>query len=108
MPGWSATSPASWSTSPRAKSWCGISAPADRFREDQIAEGDKVATRYTGTWTHRGEFMGIPPTGKDVTVTRIEILRIADGKFVEHWESFDQLGLLQQLGAIPAPGQAGG
>ncbi len=74
--------------------------------EDMIAEGDKVATRKTFHGTHQGEFMGIPPTGKQVTFTGIHIFRIAGGKVAEHWLEVDTLGLLQQLGAIPAPGQA--
>lgn len=75
--------------------------------EDQIAEGDKVALRMTFRGTHQGEFQGIPPTGKPITVSAIVIDRIVDGKLVEHWSQFDALGMLQQLGAIPAPGQGG-
>ena len=69
--------------------------------EDMIAEGDKVVVRWTGTGTHRGEFMGIPATGNKVTVTGIGIDRLVDGKIVEHWEQFDTMGMMQQLGAIP-------
>ncbi len=76
--------------------------------DDVIAEGDRVVTRLTERGTHQGEFMGIPPTGRQVAYTSISIDRIADGKIVEHWVNFDALGLLQQLGAIPAPGQGGG
>ena len=72
--------------------------------EDQVAEGDKVVTRYTARGTHLGPFMGIPPTGKHITVTGIGIIRVADGKIVEEWANGDNLGLLQQLGVIPAPG----
>jgi steroid delta-isomerase-like uncharacterized protein len=75
--------------------------------DDQIAEGDKVVTRWSATGTHRGEFMGIPATGKRVTVTGIAINRIVGGKIVETWNNFDALGQLQQLGVIPAPGQGG-
>jgi steroid delta-isomerase-like uncharacterized protein len=75
--------------------------------EDQIAEGDKVATRWTAIGTHRGELMGILPTGKRVTVTGMAINRIAGGKIVETWNNFDALGQLQQLGVLPAPGQSG-
>jgi steroid delta-isomerase-like uncharacterized protein len=75
--------------------------------EDLIAEGDKVVGRYTFRGTHQGEFMGVPATGKVVTWTGIYISRIAGGKFVEDWESFDALGLMQQLGAIPQMAQAG-
>ena len=74
--------------------------------EDLIADGDKVVFRVTGHGTHQGEFMGLPPTGKRVTVAGIDLVRIEAGKLSEHWANFDQLGLLQQLGAIPAPGQA--
>src|SRR5690348_10094754 len=73
--------------------------------EDIIAEGDKVVTRLTCRGTQQGAFMGIPPTGKQATTTAIDINRLAGGKSVEHWLSMDTLGLLQQLGAIPAPGQ---
>jgi steroid delta-isomerase-like uncharacterized protein len=75
--------------------------------EDQIAEGDKVVTRWTARGTHQGPFMGIPATGKQGTVTGITIDRFANGKIVESWYNFDALGLLQLLGAIPAPGQPG-
>ena len=73
--------------------------------EDFIAEGDKVVARLTVRGTQQGVFMGIPPTGKHVTVTAIDINRMASGKSVEHWLNMDTLGLLQQLGVIPAPGQ---
>ena len=70
--------------------------------EDQIAEGDRVVTRWRATGTQRGEFEGIPATGRQATVTGISISRVADGKFVEGWTNWDALGLLVQLGAIPA------
>jgi steroid delta-isomerase-like uncharacterized protein len=72
---------------------------------DMIAEGDKVAVRWTAKGTHRGELLGMPPTGKGVAVTGIDIFRIANDQIVELWLSWDQMGMLQQLGAIPAPGQ---
>ena len=75
--------------------------------DDLIAEGDRVVARVTLTGTHQGEFQGLPPTGKQVTISGIEIVRIANGKAVERWGQFDNLGMLQQLGAIPAPGHAG-
>lgn len=75
--------------------------------EDQIAEGNMVATRWTAIGTHRGELMGIPATGKRVTVTGMTINRIENGKIVETWNNFDALGQLQQLGVIPAPGKTG-
>lgn len=74
--------------------------------EDLIAEGDKVVVRATGSGAHRGEFMGIAPTGRRVSVTWIAIYRVADGKLVEHWQNIDELGLLKQLGAaisLPRP-----
>jgi len=76
--------------------------------EDTVAEGDKVATRFTARGTHKGEYMGIPPTGKRVTVTGIAIHRIKGGKMAENWANIDMLGMLQQLGVAPVPGQAGG
>ncbi len=70
--------------------------------EDMIAEGDKVVTRYTSRGTQRGAFMGIPPTGKQMTVSSIIVARFANGKIVEEWGLDDQMGMLQQLGIIPA------
>jgi len=71
--------------------------------EELIAEGDKVVTRGRYQGTQHGELMGIPPTGKQVTVALIDIVRLADGKLVEHWIEADNLGLLQQLGALLIP-----
>lgn len=73
--------------------------------DDMFVEGDKVAIRYTWTGTHKGEFKGIPPTNKKVTVWEIEIDRIADGKFAEIWTRYDTLGLMQQLGIVPTAGK---
>jgi steroid delta-isomerase-like uncharacterized protein len=75
--------------------------------EDVITEGDKVVTRWTGTGTHQGDLLGIPPTGKPAKVMGIWIHRLAGGKIVESWNVWDTLGMLQQLGVVPAPGQAG-
>ena len=72
--------------------------------DDLVAEGDKVVIRHTWTGTHRGEFMGVPPTGKSVSFGVIDILRIAGGKVVEHWGLMDSMSLMQQLGASPTPG----
>jgi steroid delta-isomerase-like uncharacterized protein len=69
---------------------------------DQIAEGDKVVTRKVFHGTHRGELMGIAPTGREVQIEVIDIVRIEDGQIVEHWNVVDRLGLLQQLGALDA------
>jgi len=74
--------------------------------EDMIAEGNKVVARITARGTHQGEFMGIPPTGKQVTMTGIQIVRTADGRITENWINLDALGLLQQLGVVPPPGHA--
>ncbi len=72
--------------------------------EDYIAEGDTVVCRWTGHGTHKGELMGIAPTGKQVTVTGITIGRFVNGMFVESWSNFDALGMLQQLGVVPKMG----
>ncbi len=69
--------------------------------EEMIAEGDKVVVRSTTRGTHNGEFMGIPPTGKQVTVSEIHIIQIAEGKGVAHWGEQDTMGMMQQLGVIP-------
>jgi steroid delta-isomerase-like uncharacterized protein len=73
--------------------------------EDMIAEGDKVVTRYTSSATHKGDFMGIPATGKKVVVKGIVISRVVEGKIVEDWEEFDGIGFLQQLDVIPPIGE---
>jgi steroid delta-isomerase-like uncharacterized protein len=78
--------------------------PDDRHTiEDLIAEGDKVVVRLTHSGTHQGSFFDLPPTGKHISQTSIHIFRFADGKLVEAWANRDDLGLLQQLGAIPIP-----
>jgi steroid delta-isomerase-like uncharacterized protein len=73
--------------------------------EDLIAEGDKVVTRFTWSGTHHGEFEGIPPTGRRISVQGIWIHRLKDGRIVEgrDWGQVDWLGLLRQLGALPDP-----
>lgn len=71
--------------------------------EDMIAEGDLVMHRQTMRGTHLGEFFGIPPTGTVVEMTGMHLFRIADGKLIEHRANNDDLGMLRQLGAIPAP-----
>jgi predicted ester cyclase len=68
--------------------------------EDMIAEGDKVAVRATFWGIHRGEFMGIQPTSKEVTISGMLIYRIANGKIVEYWMNFDNLRLMEQLGVV--------
>jgi steroid delta-isomerase-like uncharacterized protein len=73
---------------------------------DQIAEGEKVVTRKSLRGTHRGDFLGIAPTGKAVSLEVIDILRLVDGKIVEHWNVVDLLGLMVQLGVMPAAVEA--
>jgi len=70
--------------------------------DDMVVEGDKVAVRFTLTGTHKGEFMGRPPTNKKLTMWGINIYRVVGGKFVEGWERADTLGSMQQLG-VPTP-----
>jgi len=72
--------------------------------DDMVAEGDKVAKVYTLTATHTGELLGVPPTGKPVTMAGISIYRIADGEIAEMTWSYNMLGTMMQVGAIPAPG----
>jgi steroid delta-isomerase-like uncharacterized protein len=69
--------------------------------EDQLAEGDTVATRWTGRGTHQGELMSVPPSGKRVEVAGVTISRIEGGKIVEEWDNYDALGMMQGIGAIP-------
>lgn len=71
--------------------------------QSQVAEGDEVATRWSGTGTHDGNLMGIPPTGNRVEVTGMAFDRFSGGKVVESWSNDDILGLMRQIGAIPAP-----
>ncbi len=74
--------------------------------EDQVAEGDMVVTRWIASGTHQGELMGIAPSGKRVTVSGTSVERIVDGKIEETWDNYDALGMMQQIGAIPSPGEA--
>ena len=75
--------------------------------EDQIAEGDRVVTRWTAVGTHKGELMGIPPTGQQAVVTGITINRFVGEKVVEGWNNWDGLGMMQQLGVVPAMAEGG-
>ena len=75
--------------------------------EDMIVEGDRVVSRLTFRATHTGDLMGIPPTGKSIVISEVTIDKIADGKIVESWRLLDQMGMMQQLGVIPTPGQGG-
>ena len=69
--------------------------------EDMIAEDDRVVVRVTASATQTGEFMGMPPSGKRYTIEEIHVFRVRDGRIVEHWHQFDQLGMMRQLGATP-------
>jgi predicted SnoaL-like aldol condensation-catalyzing enzyme len=69
----------------------------------QVTDGDLVATRKTFHGTHRGSFLGIEPTGRTVAFDVFDLVRVRDGKMVEHWNVVDAMGLMTQLGAIPAP-----
>ena len=71
--------------------------------EDIFAAGDRVAVRYTCRGVHKGEFMGVPPSGKEVTMSAILIHRLANGKMVEDWEWADNLGFMAQLGIVKLP-----
>jgi len=73
--------------------------------ESLVAEGDMVVWRWTFRATHQGELMGIPPTGKSITFSGVNIFRMANGKVVEDWVYRDTVGMLRQLGAMPPPGQ---
>jgi steroid delta-isomerase-like uncharacterized protein len=75
--------------------------------DDVVAEGDRVAIRVTGHGTHRGEFQGVPATGRRVVATGVGIGRIENGRIAESWAAYDALGLMQQLGVIPRPERAG-
>jgi steroid delta-isomerase-like uncharacterized protein len=80
--------------------------PDRRFAvEDMIAEGDKVSARFTMRGTHNGELRGIAPSGREVTMSGIDIIRLKEGKMVEDRVEVDQLGMMQQLGVIPSPQQ---
>ena len=94
----------------------GVRAVVDMFRsgmsglrvviEDMIAEGDKVATRYTLEGTHEGELFGVPPTGRRLSIKSISVERVSEGKIREHWRITDTLDMMQQLGVIPIPEHA--
>ena len=75
--------------------------------EDMVAEGDKVVVRFTVRGTHKGDYLGVPPTGKQFAVNGIAIHRIVDGREVEVWDSVDIFAMMQQLGVIPPPGGGG-
>ena len=72
-----------------------------RTVEDQFTDDAHVVTRWTLTGTHQGQFLGIAPTGKRVTITGISIHRLCGGKIVDEWQQWDSFGLMQQLGVMP-------
>ena len=74
--------------------------------EEQIAEGDKVVSRVTMRGTQRGEFTGMPATGKSFTISGVSIWEVRGNLLIQEWVSWDALGMMQQLGAIPAPVEA--
>ena len=74
--------------------------------QELVAEGDRVVARWVQQGTQSGSFMGIPPTGREYTMAGIDVHRLRDGRMAEHWHVVDLFGLLQQLGAIPAPAAA--
>ncbi len=72
--------------------------------DDIMADGDTVTARFTARGVHEGEFMGLPPTGKPIAMTGIEIFRVKEGKITELWGEANLMGLMQQLGILPVPG----
>ena len=81
---------------------------ADITIEDQLAERDMVATRWTARGTQQGELLGVPPSGNRVEIAGMTISRAEGAKVVEEWNNYDALGLMQQIGAIPEPGEQAG
>ena len=75
--------------------------------DDMVVEGDKVAVRFTFSGTHKGKFMGVPPTNKKVKMWGLYIDRVAGGKFVESWTRYDTLGLMKQISNVPTLGKGG-
>jgi len=73
--------------------------------DNLFSSGDKVTYRMTIKGTHKAELMGIPATNKAITVRSIGIVRVSGGKIVEEWENYDEMGMMQQLGVVPSPGQ---
>jgi steroid delta-isomerase-like uncharacterized protein len=75
--------------------------------EDLVAEGDRVAVRWTFRGTHRGDFVRIAPTGNEVEMGAMDLFRVADGKIAETWSNVDMMTMMRQLGAAPTPEQSG-
>jgi steroid delta-isomerase-like uncharacterized protein len=76
--------------------------------DEQVAEGDKVVSRVTMSGTHRGEFMGMPPTGRSFSVAGVSIWEVRGGQLISEWVNWDSMAMMQQLGAVPPPAQAAG
>jgi steroid delta-isomerase-like uncharacterized protein len=74
--------------------------------QEIFSAGDRVVARWIGSGTHQGDLMGVAPTGKPISVEAISVFRLANGKIAEEWTVWDALGLLQQVGAVPAPDAA--
>jgi steroid delta-isomerase-like uncharacterized protein len=81
-------------------------ADAEFTIDDMIAETDRVAVRLTTAATQLGEFMGMPASGRRYSIEEIHVFRLRDGKVVEHWHQFDQMGMMKQLGAMPGEATA--
>jgi steroid delta-isomerase-like uncharacterized protein len=90
----------------RVETLCQVYANPRFTVEDQIAEGDRVAVRWTFTGRQVGAFMGVPPAGREVRITGINLFRLAAGQIAEIWLNADDLGELQQLGVLPIPQSA--
>ena len=86
-------------------SWSHSAFPLRVTKEDQVSEGSKVATRWTVRGTHQGKILGAAPTSNQVTFTGTQTDYISGGKIVESWFNWDTLGMLQQIGAVPASGR---
>ena len=71
--------------------------------DDVISEGDKLVLRWTIQGTHTGEFLGVPASNNSMSLSVTEVFRIADGQLVEAWDQYDRLGLMEQIGGVPAP-----
>jgi steroid delta-isomerase-like uncharacterized protein len=74
--------------------------------QEAVVSGDRVAILWTSDGTHRGDYYGVPPTGKRTHIEGLDLFHVRDNKITEAWIEFDNLGLLQQIGAVPAPGKA--
>jgi steroid delta-isomerase-like uncharacterized protein len=102
-------SPVDWSEHKRLLTGVNNAFPDLRHNiVDMVAEGDKVAIRLNVTGTHKGDFQGIPPSGKKLSLDEMGFITIIDGKITEGWISSDTMGLMQQIGTIPSPANSSG